>query len=181
MNAGRVEAVSLSPVHGFSKVPQPEVTLRAGLGVEGDAHAGATVQHRSRVAQDPDQPNLRQVHLLHAELLEELAARGFTVRPGDLGENVLTRGVGLLALPRGTRLHLGEGAVIELTGLRNPCSQIDAFQPGLLAAVLERDAAGGVIRKAGVMGIVQTGGVVRPGDRVRVELPTGPHAALERV
>lgn len=178
---GTVEAVSLSAEHSFSKLPQPEVTLRAGLGVQGDAHAGATVKHRSRVAQNPNQPNLRQVHLIHAELLEELAARGFTVRPGDLGENVLTRGVALLALPRGTRLHLGEGAVAEVTGLRNPCAQIDAFQPGLLAAVLERDAAGGLVRKAGVMATVQTGGVVRPGDRVRVELPPEPHEALDRV
>lgn len=178
---GTVEAVSLSAGHSFSKQPQPEVTLLAGLGVRGDAHAGTTVRHRSRVAQHPDQPNLRQVHLLHAELLEELAARGFTVRPGDLGENVLTRGVALLALPRGTRLHLGATAVVEVTGLRNPCAQIDAFQPGLLAAVLGRDEHGALIRKAGVMGVVRAGGVVRPGDPLRVELPPEPHAALERV
>lgn len=178
---GRVEAVSLSPEHGFSKVPQPEVRLLAGLGVAGDAHAGRRVKHRSRVAQNPDQPNLRQVHLIHAELLEELAAQGFAVRPGDLGENVLTRGVDLLRLPRGTSLHLGASAVVEVTGLRNPCSQIDAFQPGLLAAVLGRDGHGGLIRKAGVMAVVRAGGVVRPGDRVRVELPPVPHAALERV
>ncbi|MBB5235764.1 MOSC domain-containing protein [Deinococcus budaensis] len=178
---GVVEAVSLSPVHSFSKYLQPEVRLLAGLGVAGDAHAGGTVQHRSRVAQNPEQPNLRQVHLLHAELLEELARQGFTVRPGDLGENVLTRGVDLLSLPRGTRLHLGGEAVVEVTGLRNPCAQIGAFQPGLLAAVLGRDEHGGLIRKAGVMGVVRAGGVVRPGDRVRVELPPEPHAALERV
>ncbi|WP_104989606.1 MOSC domain-containing protein [Deinococcus sp. NW-56] len=177
----RVEAVSLSPVHGFSKEPQPEVRLLAGLGVEGDAHAGRTVQHRSRVAQDPDQPNLRQVHLIHAELLEELAGQGFTVRPGDLGENVLTRGLDLLGLPTGTRLHLGGEAVVEVTGLRNPCGQIDAFQPGLLAAVLGRDEHGGLVRKAGVMGVVLTGGVVRPGDPVRAELPPEPHRPLERV
>lgn len=177
----RVEAVSLSPVHGFSKEPQPEVRLLAGLGAEGDAHAGRTVKHRSRVAQNPDQPNLRQVHLIHAELLEELAGRGFTLRPGDLGENVLTRGLDLLGLPTGTRLHLGAEAVVEVTGLRNPCGQIDAFQPGLLAAVLGRDEHGGLVRKAGVMGVVLTGGVVRPGDPVRAELPPKPHRPLERV
>lgn len=178
---GRVEAVSLSPEHTFSKTPQPEVCLLAGLGVEGDAHAGRTVKHRSRVAQNPDQPNLRQVHLIHAELLEELAGQGFTVRPGDLGENVLTRGVDLLSLPTGTRLHLGGAAVVEVTGLRNPCGQIDAFQPGLLAAVLGRDERGGLIRKAGVMGVVVSEGVVRPGDPVRLELPPEPHRPLERV
>ena len=177
----RVEAVSLSPVHGFSKEPQPEVRLLAGLGAEGDAHAGRTVKHRSRVAQNPDQPNLRQVHLIHAELLEELAGRGFTLRPGDLGENVLTRGLDLLNLPTGTRLHLGAEAVVEVTGLRNPCGQIDAFQPGLLAAVLGRDEHGELIRKAGVMGVVLTGGVVRPGDPVRAEWPPEPHRPLERV
>ncbi|MPY67240.1 MOSC domain-containing protein [Deinococcus sp. SDU3-2] len=177
----RVEAVSLSPEHGFSKAPQPEVRLLAGLGVEGDAHAGHTVKHRSRVAQNPDQPNLRQIHLIHAELLEELAWQGFTVRPGDLGENLLTRSLDLLGLPTGTRLHLGGEAVVEVTGLRNPCGQIDAFQPGLLAAVLGRDEHGGLVRKAGVMGVVLTGGVVRPGDVVRAELPPEPHQRLERV
>ncbi|MDL2343068.1 MOSC domain-containing protein [Deinococcus sp. MIMF12] len=178
---GAVAAVNLSPVHGFSKVPQPQVRLLAGLGVKGDAHAGRTVRHRSRVAQNPDQPNRRQVHLIHAELLEELAGQGFAVRPGDLGENVLTRGLDLLTLPTGTRLHLGGEAVVEVTGLRNPCGQIDAFQPGLLAAVLGRDEHGGLVRKAGVMGVVLTGGVVRPGDSVRAELPPEPHRPLERV
>lgn len=177
----RVEAVSLSPEHTFSKQLQPGVRLLAGLGVEGDAHAGRTVRHRSRVAQNPEQPNLRQVHLIHAELLEELAGLGFTLRPGDLGENVLTRGLDLLNLPTGTRLHLGAEAVVEVTGLRNPCGQIDAFQPGLLAAVLGRDEHGGLIRKAGVMGVVLTGGVVRPGDPVRAEVPPEPHRPLERV
>lgn len=177
----RVEAVSLSPEHHFSKQPQPEVRLLAGLGVAGDAHAGRTVRHRSRVAQNPEQPNLRQVHLIHAELLEELAGQGFTLRPGNLGENVLTRGLDLLNLPTGTRLHLGGEAVVEVTGLRNPCGQIDAFQPGLLAAVLGQGEHGGLVRKAGVMGVVLTGGVVRPGDLVRAEWPPGPHRPLERV
>jgi MOSC domain-containing protein YiiM len=179
--SGVVETVSLSPAHTFRKTPQPEIHLLAGRGVEDDAHAGATVQHRSRVAQNPDQPNLRQVHLIHAELLDELAAQGFTVRPGDLGENVLTRGVALLDLPRGTRLFLGETAVVEVTGLRNPCSQIEAFESGLLAAVLGRDAAGQPVRKAGVMGVVRVGGLLRPGDSLRVELPAQPHLPLERV
>lgn len=178
---GKVEAVSLSPSHSFSKTLQPEIHLLAGLGVEGDAHAGVTVKHRSRVTQNPEQPNLRQVHLIHAELLEELATQGFSVRPGDLGENVLTRGVPLLDLPRGTRLLLGGAAVVEVTGLRNPCSQIEAFQPGLLAAVLGRDAAGQLVRKAGVMGVVLGGGLIRSGDRLRVELPPEPYTALDRV
>ncbi|MDP9763012.1 MOSC domain-containing protein [Deinococcus enclensis] len=139
------------------------------------------MRHRSRVRQDPTQPNLRQVHLIHAELLNELAAQGFTVRPGDLGENVLTRGVELLGLPRGAQLHLGPEAVVEVTGLRNPCAQIEAFQPGLLRAVLDTDAQGNPVRKAGVMGVVLRGGTVQPGDAVRVVLPAGPHRPLDRV
>ncbi|GAA5532211.1 MOSC domain-containing protein [Deinococcus aluminii] len=178
---GTALAVSLSPTHTFSKTPQPEIQLRAGLGVEGDGHAGLTVKHRSRVAQNPDQPNLRQVHLIHAELLDELRGQGFQVAPGDLGENVTTRGVDLLALPRGTRLHLGDAAVVEITGLRNPCAQIDAFQPGLLRAVLDHDEQGNPIRKAGIMGVVRVGGTVRPGDEIRVALPPEPHERLERV
>jgi len=176
-----VTAVSCSPTHTFGKHPRDRIHLVAGLGVETDAHAGETVRHRSRVARDPTQPNLRQVHLIHAELHDELRARGFEVRAGQLGENVTTRGVDLLALPVGSRLHLGHLAVVELTGLRNPCVQLDRFQPGLLAAVLGRDAAGAVVYKAGVMGVVLTGGEVRPDDLIRVELPRGPHRSLERV
>lgn len=179
--SARVEAVSRSEGHTFSKVSAPEVELLAGLGVAGDAHAGVTVRHRSRVAQDPRQPNLRQVHLIHAELLEDLRARGFRVGPGDLGENITTRGVNLLGLPRGTLLSLGDLAVVEVTGLRNPCAQIDNFQPGLLAAVLGRDEEGNLIHRAGVMGVVRLGGVVRPGDPIRVDLPEEPHQRLERV
>ncbi len=175
---GVVVAVSRSSTHSFSKDPQPHVTLVAGLGVEGDAHAGATVKHRSRVARDPRQPNLRQVHLIHAELHDELRAAGFDVRPGQLGENVTTSGVDLLALPTGTRLHLGASAVVEVTGLRNPCRQIDDFQHGLLPAVLDRDEQGRVIRKAGVMAVVLTGGDVRVGDAVRAVLPAHPHRPL---
>jgi MOSC domain-containing protein YiiM len=176
-----VVAVARSARHTFSKDTETAIRLLAGLGVEGDAHAGETVKHRSRVAADPTQPNLRQVHLVHAELFEELGERGFAVAPGDIGENVTTRGVALLALPTGTRLHLGGAAVVEVTGLRNPCAQLDAFQPGLMAAVLDRDAAGRLVRKAGIMGVVLVGGEVRPGDPIRVTLPPEPHRPLERV
>lgn len=167
--------------HRFSKGAVDAIRLVPGHGVEGDAHFGVTVQHRSRVRRDPTQPNLRQVHLIQAELFDELAGRGFTVGPGDLGENVTTRGVDLLALPTGARLALGTGAVVELTGLRNPCVQIDRFADGLMAAVLDRDADGGLVRRAGVMAVVVTGGDVRPGDPVRVALPAGPHAPLQPV
>lgn len=170
---GAVVAIALNGAHDFSKPLASRIRLLTGLGVEGDAHCGPTVKHRSRVAKDPTQPNLRQVHLIHAELFEELAGLGFAVAPGDLGENVTTQGIDLLALPRGTRLHLGEQAVIEVTGLRNPCWQIDAFQDGLMAACLGRDAAGRVVRKTGVMGVVIAGGDVAPGDAIRVVLPDG--------
>ena len=176
-----VVAVARSARHTFSKDTETAIRLLAGLGVEGDAHAGETVKHRSRVAADPTQPNLRQVHLVHAELFEELGERGFAVAPGDIGENVTTRGLALLALPTGTRLHLGGTAVVEVTGLRNPCAQLDSFQPGLMAAVLDRDAAGRLVRKAGIMGVVLVGGEVRPGDPIRVALPPEPHRPLERV
>lgn len=177
MNA-RVIAVSSGSSHTFSKRPCEHIRLLPGLGVEGDAHMGNTVQHRSRVARDPTQPNLRQVHLIHAELHDELHATGFEVEPGDIGENVTTRGVELLALPTGTRVRLGRTAVIELTGLRNPCVQLDRFQPGLMQAVLDRDADGRLVRKSGVMAIVLSAGEVRAGDRIRVELPGEPHLPL---
>ena len=176
-----VLAVHRSGSHSFSKFAEDAVTLVPGLGIQGDAHCGATVKHRSRVARDPGQPNLRQVHLLHAELFDELVEAGFAVWPGELGENVTTRGVNLLGLPRGTRLHLGERAVIEVTGLRNPCSQLDKFQRGLTAAVLDRDAAGKLVRKAGVMAVVLEAGDVRPGDAIRVELRAGAVWPLEPV
>lgn len=181
MSSGTVVAVARDAGHEFSKRVVDEVRILAGLGIEGDAHKGVTVQHRSRVARDPTQPNLRQVHIIHAELFEELAAKGFTVGPADLGENVTTRGVDLLGLPQGARLRLGAAAVLEVTGLRNPCAQIEGFQPGLLAAVLGRRPDGAVIRKAGVMAVVRVGGVVRPGDAVAVELPSPPHRPLEKV
>jgi MOSC domain-containing protein YiiM len=165
----------------FTKPTQGSVRLLRGLGVEGDAHLGQTVQHRSRVARDPTQPNLRQVHLIHAELHDELRAAGFAISAGQMGENVTTRGVDLLGLPTGTRLHLGGTAVVEVTGLRNPCVQLDHVQSGLMAAVLGRDEQGRLIRKAGVMAVVLAGGEVRPGDPISVEVPPEPHRALEPV
>jgi MOSC domain-containing protein YiiM len=176
-----VTTVGRSASHSFSKPTFDGIRLLAGLGVEGDAHLGVTVKHRSRVAVDPTQPNLRQVHLIQAELFDELAAAGFAVAAGDMGENVTTRGLALLGLPTGARLHLGADAVVEVTGLRNPCAQIDGFQQGLLKAVLGRDEHGNLVRKAGVMAIVLAGGAVQPGDPVRVELPPEPHRPLERV
>jgi hypothetical protein len=158
-----------------------QLRLLAGLGVEGDAHLGVTVKHRSRVAKDPTQPNLRQVHLIHEALHDELRAAGFRVAPGVMGGNVTTRGLGLLGLPRGTRLPLGAAAVVEITGLRNPCSQLNTYQPGLMTAVLDRDADGNLIRKAGIMGVVLAGGEIRPGHPIWVELPPEPHQRLEQV
>jgi hypothetical protein len=181
MSDGTVVGVSRSPSHRFSKAPQEAIRLVAGVGVEGDAHAGATVKHRSRVRWTPELPNLRQVHLIHAELHDELSAAGFTVQPGDIGENVTTRGIDLLGLPTGTRLHLGDAAVVEVTGLRNPCVQLDRFQAGLMEACLDRDVEGNLVRKSGVMGIVVTGGEVRAGDQIRVELPPEPHRPLQPV
>lgn len=176
--AGLVLAVSAARGHHFSKKPQLAIRLVAGEGVAGDAHAGATVKHRSRVAKDPTQPNLRQVHLIHAELFDELDRAGFRVAPAELGENVTTRGLDLLGLPTGARLHLGAEAVVEVTGLRNPCIQIDRFQPGLMKAVLEKRPDGTLVRKSGIMAIVLVGGDVSPGDPVGVELPAGPHGPL---
>ncbi len=176
-----VTAVSLSKSHKFSKANVLSIRILQGLGVEGDAHNGATVKHRSRVARDASQPNLRQVHLMHEELFTELATRGFTVAAGDLGENITTRGVDLLALPQGARLHIGDSAIVEVTGLRNPCSQIDKFSKGLMQAVLDRDSNGALVRKSGVMSIVITGGDIRPGDQIRIELPKGDHRPLEVV
>jgi MOSC domain-containing protein YiiM len=179
--SGIVTHVGRHKAHAFSKQPAADIRLVAGEGVAGDAHCGVTVKHRSRVAADPTQPNLRQVHLVHGELHDELAARGFDIAPLAIGENITTRGLDLLSLPRGALLQAGAAAVIEVTGLRNPCAQLDSYRPGLMAAVLDRDAQGRVIRKAGIMGIVRAGGVVRPGDLIRVTLPPGPFVALERV
>lgn len=176
--SGTVTAVSRSGTHTFTKPNEERITLLEGLGVEGDAHAGETVKHRSRVARDPSEPNLRQVHLIHEELHRELREQGFEVAPGQMGENVTTRGVDLLDLPVGTRLRLGDSAVVEVTGLRNPCSQLNSIQPGLMAATLDRDADGNLIRKAGIMGVVISGGDIRPDDEIQVEFPPEPHQPL---
>ena len=178
---GIVTAVHLSPTHSMSKRPVERIELIAGRGVAGDAHAGERVQHRSRVRLDPTQPNLRQVHLIHEELHDQLAEAGFDIGAGAMGENVTTRGVELLALPRGARLRLGPAAVIEVTGLRNPCVQLDRLRPGLMAATLDRDEAGNLVRKAGVMAVVVFGGMVRAGDAIVVELPAGAAEPLEPV
>ena len=181
LGEGIVRGLASDDRHRFSKVPQERITLVEGLGVEGDAHAGRTVQHRSRVAADPDQPNLRQVHLLQTDFADEARDLGYRLGPGDLGENVLTSGVDLLGLPRDTLLHLGPRAVVRVTGLRNPCRQIDRFRAGLLRVAVGRDEAGRVVRKAGVMGVVVAGGTVAVGDSIRVVPPTGRHYRLEPV
>ena len=170
-------AVSRSSTHSLTKPTLERIRLLEGLGVEGDAHQGKTVKHRSRVARDPSQPNLRQVHLIHAELHES----GFQITAGQMGENITTRGIDLLGLPRGTKLSIGDSAVVEITGLRNPCSQLDGLQPGLMAAVIPRDDHGNLVRKAGVMSIVLSAGEVKPGNRITVEFPPVPHHRLEVV
>ena len=179
--AGIIAAVCRSPRHSLVKPNESSITLVAGLGVEGDAHQGTTVKHRSRVKLNPTAPNLRQVHLIHTELHDELREMGFVIVPGQMGENVTTSGVDLLGLATGTRLHLGASAVVEITGLRNPCAQLDKIQKGLMAATLGRDEHGNLVRKAGIMGIVLAGGEIRPGDPIRVEPPPPPHRALAPV
>jgi MOSC domain-containing protein YiiM len=181
MGAPRVISVHASSAHSFSKITAKEIVLVAGLGVVGDAHFGAQVQHRSRVTVDPTQPNLRQVHLIHAELHDELRSQGHVVTPGDLGENITTRGLDLLSLPTGAVLRLGADALVAITGLRNPCKQIDEFQAGLLRRVAPKRSDGTIERKAGVMGVVVASGVVRPEDAIEIALPPGRPIPLERV
>jgi MOSC domain-containing protein YiiM len=178
---GIIIAVSRSPSHTMAKTNQASICLLAGLGVEGDAHMGKKIRHRYQAKRNPDQPNLCQVHLIHAELHDELRAGGFDLMPGQMGENFTTRGIDLLTLPTGTRLHLGEAAVIEVTGLRTPCSQLNRIQRGLMAATLEREIGGELIRKAGIMGIVVVGGEVRSGDPIRIDRPPEPHFPLKPV
>ncbi len=177
----RIVAVAARKQHGVGKTPCDAIALIAGQGVAGDAHCGERVKHRSRARFNPSLPNLRQVHLIHAELFAELAGKGFTLAPGQMGENVTTHGVDLLGLPTGTRLTLGTEAIIELTGLRNPCIQLERMMPGLMAACLDRDADDGLIRKAGVMGVVIADGMVRAGDAIDITLPPHPHIALRPV
>ena len=172
-NPAVVVSVNRDAGHHFSKPSRADIRLVAGLGIEGDAHFGETVQHLSRKKRDPGAPNLRQVHLIHRELFDEMAADGFVVEPGDMGENVTTQGVDLLGLPRGSRLAIGDDAVVEITGLRNPCQQINAFQQGLMKQMVGTDADGRVVRRSGVMAIVVEGGLVRPGDVITVRLPAG--------
>ena len=178
---GIVTAVSLSTTHTFSKSNRDRIRLIAGLGVEGDAHLGKTVKHRSRVKKDPTQPNLRQVHLIHSELHDELNHQDFNVSPGEMGENITTRGINLLELPTDTLLYLGDRAVVKITGLRNPCAQLNSFRSGLMNAVLDYDEEGNLIRKAGVMSIVTVSGEVRSGDKISLELPPKPYRSLDRV
>jgi MOSC domain-containing protein YiiM len=176
-----VIAVAANARHGFSKQNRSSIRLLTGLGVEGDVHAGVSVKHRSHARRDPTRPNLRQVHLIQSELFAELAARGFVIEPGGMGENITTREIDLLALPCGTELALGPEAVVRLTGLRSPCSQLDRYRPGLMAAVLERTPDGRLVRKAGVMGVVVSGGVVQVGDAIRATWPAEPYSGLEPV
>ena len=178
---GIIIALSTSSTHSFSKTNQDSIELIVGIGIKGHAHAGEKVKHRSRVARDPNQPNLRQVHLIHSELHEELKEKGFNVSPGDIGENITTKGIDLLNLPTHTLLHLGDEAKIKITGLRNPCAQLNTFQPGLMSAVLDKDEAGNIVRKSGVMSVVVSGGIVRTGDRITIELPIKPYQKLEKV
>ncbi|MFF7278874.1 MOSC domain-containing protein [Streptomyces griseorubiginosus] len=178
---GMISAVSSNGTYSFSKPNRESITLLEGFGVEGDVHGGATVKHRFRMKKDPSQPNLRQVHLIHEELFEEVRQAGFEVAAGQLGENVTTRGIDLLSLPRGTRLRLGETAVVEVTGLRNPCAQIDGFQKGLMKQVVGRAEDGRPRFRSGIMSVVVTGGEIRPGDAVEINLPSGPHEPLDIV
>ncbi|WP_405851295.1 MOSC domain-containing protein [Streptomyces sp. NBC_00090] len=179
---GRVTAVSRNGTYSFSKPNRETVTLLAGLGVEGDVHAGETIRHQFRMTYEPGLPNLRQVHLMHEELFDELALKGFTVSAGQLGENITTRGVDLLGLPTGTLLHLGAQAVVEVTGLRNPCAKINDFRQGLLGEVFGLDpVSGNFTFKSGIMAVVRHSGPVRPFDAIGVELPPLPHRPLERV
>lgn len=182
-----VQAVHRDSTHRFSKPAVDAIVLEAGLGVVGDAHYGATVQHRSRVRANPDQPNLRQVHLISADLLAHVGTQGFAVGAGQLGENITLAaapGLGwrdLIGLPVDTQLHFAQGPVLQLTGLRNPCVQIDAFHKGLFAAMLEHSADGQLVRKTGVMAVVLQGGSVQAGDPVHVHLPPTPHRRMDRV
>jgi MOSC domain-containing protein YiiM len=178
---GLVIAVCRSETHTMSKAKVSSLTILKGLGVEGDAHQGVTVKHRSRVARDPTQPNLRQVHLIHSELHDELRTKGFNINAGQMGENITSQGIDLLSLPKGTQLHIGKTVVLEVTGLRNPCYQLDGIQEGLMQAVLDKDSQGNLIRKAGIMTIVIEGGEIFPDDAINVIFPPEPHQKLEVV
>lgn len=177
----RVVSLSKDDGHKFSKVVHDSIRLLEGLGVEGDAHCGTTVKHQSRVQADPTHPNLRQVHLIHLELIQELRNSGFKVGPGIMGENILTEGIDILSLPKNTILNIGTDASIKVTGLRNPCAQLGDYQKGLTSAVLDKDESGALIRKSGIMAIVLKGGIVKKDDLISIELPPEPHQKLEPV
>ncbi len=181
MKVGKVIALSKSPTHTMSKTNSSTIQLLQGLGVAGDAHMGTTVKHRSRVAKAPSQPNLRQVHLIHKELLDELQIKGFEIAPGVMGENITTSDIALLDLPQHTILRIGPSAQIQITGLRNPCYQLDGIQKGLMKAVLDKDEEGQLVRKAGIMGIVLASGEIKKGDKIEVQLPPLPHNKLQYV
>jgi len=178
MGFATVIAVASDSAHNFSKITKPAITLIAGFGVEGDAHAGKTVQHLWDKKKTPDAPNLRQVHLVHEEIFAELAEQGFTVGPGDIGENIVTRGIDLLSLPLGTHLEFESGALVELTGLRDPCRKLNKIQDGLIHKFVYKNDEGKRSVKSGVMSIVLMGGEIRPEDEITVKLPDGPHQPL---
>jgi len=180
MSNATVIAVASDSEHNFSKITKPAITLVAGFGVKGDAHAGVTVKHRSRVAKDPSQPNLRQVHLIHQELFEDLSKQGYEVVAGQVGENIVTRGISLLDLPTGTKLEIGE-AIIEITGLRNPCHQLNQIKDGLMQKLVFKTENGDVVRLCGVMAIVLRGGDIKEGDEIQAILPKKPYIALQKV
>ena len=180
MSAPAVTAVAASPTHSFTKTLQPAITLVAGLGVKGDAHYGEKIQHLYDMRKDPSQPNTKQVHLIHSELFDEVAAKGFTVTPGDLGENITTRGIDLLSLPESAQLHIGE-CIITVTGLRGPCKKINRFGDGLLNEMIVPRKDGPPILKCGIMGVIDKGGEIRAGDGIKVVLPDGPHINMKRI
>jgi MOSC domain-containing protein YiiM len=173
-----VKSVSKSLSHTFSKNVVGQIKLIEGLGVEDDVHLGKTVKHQYLAKKYPTSANLRQVHLIHYELIEELNENGFSVSDGDLGENITTIGIDLLNLPTDTILKIGNEAVVKITGLRNPCVQLDMFQKGLLKAVIEKDENGNVIRKCGIMGIVIKSGIVRIDDAIEIIFPQKPFKKL---
>lgn len=234
-----VLAVSSSSEHTFSKSNQAVITLIVGHGVQGDCHAGKTVQHRSRLKIQPPPPNLRQVHLIQSEIFEEVRQNELrddvsrrhdptkvasflssffshdsnpgagssepsssgssshpSLLPGQLGENVTTQGIDLLGLSEGTVLRFVDDgddteekkqdvatsvAGIRITGLRNPCPQIEKFRDGLQDRFIVRDEQRKIVgRKAGVMGVVENGGEVKPGMKILVvyDESLGGHKAL---
>jgi MOSC domain-containing protein YiiM len=167
---GTVVAVASKEKHEFSKRTRHAITLVEDHGVEGDVHAGRVIQHRYLAKKMPVMPNNRQVHLIASELFTELGLSGFNVSPGELGENITTAGLDLTNLPLGTRLRLGSSAVVEITGLRTPCSLIDRFQKGLKRAMIMKHEQPRF--RCGVLGVAKATGKIAPGDPIIVELPS---------